>query len=515
MVTCANCGTSDTPLWRKGPTDKKLCNACGLHWKSHGRHRDPNAKTPRRSSGKPRQPKKKKKKGSARAKAKREARALGVGGDGLMSTRLRTRKATSAAVSAAAQGTIRFVNPPGDALSNMLAECKRATSRGGAYSLLELRLPAEAQDALRRRMAAESEDEGKHPAAVAHALGLSIGTTSASTVTPPLLVDSSSCLNFRSRKPHRPRRAPSVAPEVSQALANPPAVVVSNDGLALAPGDVIAFHASLRGESNDIPTTPAAPAEYFAVIRRVDAELAPDTPLVYVSWLLPASPALNLGAVAVLQPSHFKVGPLEPQPQPVEAIRRKLGFKLAVSAGTDLYWQSVLDSGALPLPPLAAQDAAHSVLVDRASAYFAAKAREANRPSELWPWFQDHPKNVKKRKRRAFYASLIKRSKFLDSHPPVVISGEQDAELAANITYTEYTKPTPDVSFKAARKVVADTDRAAVRQFYHYDAHARPLQEGVQLEVHDAAAALALRRMVAPPPPPAPATPAAAPPPAQ
>jgi hypothetical protein len=26
LKLCTNCGTKDTPLWRKGPNDKRLCN---------------------------------------------------------------------------------------------------------------------------------------------------------------------------------------------------------------------------------------------------------------------------------------------------------------------------------------------------------------------------------------------------------------------------------------------------------------------------------------------------------
>ncbi|KAG9289151.1 hypothetical protein G9A89_022460 [Geosiphon pyriformis] len=35
-LTCANCGTQDTPGWRVGSTqDEKLCNACGLYYAKH------------------------------------------------------------------------------------------------------------------------------------------------------------------------------------------------------------------------------------------------------------------------------------------------------------------------------------------------------------------------------------------------------------------------------------------------------------------------------------------------
>lgn len=37
--TCANCGTTETPLWRRGPNDQVLCNACGLYIKARNIHR--------------------------------------------------------------------------------------------------------------------------------------------------------------------------------------------------------------------------------------------------------------------------------------------------------------------------------------------------------------------------------------------------------------------------------------------------------------------------------------------
>eukprot|EP00887_Chlorella_sp_A99_P002766 scaffold6.g2766.t1 len=39
-VVCANCGTTNTPLWRKDrETQLMMCNACGIYYKTHGVHR--------------------------------------------------------------------------------------------------------------------------------------------------------------------------------------------------------------------------------------------------------------------------------------------------------------------------------------------------------------------------------------------------------------------------------------------------------------------------------------------
>ena len=44
-LTCANCGTNNTVLWRKGPDGQSpLCNPCGLFYKLHGSHRSPEKK---------------------------------------------------------------------------------------------------------------------------------------------------------------------------------------------------------------------------------------------------------------------------------------------------------------------------------------------------------------------------------------------------------------------------------------------------------------------------------------
>ena len=44
-LACYNCNTNTTVLWRKGPEGQSpLCNPCGLFYKLHGTHRDPEKK---------------------------------------------------------------------------------------------------------------------------------------------------------------------------------------------------------------------------------------------------------------------------------------------------------------------------------------------------------------------------------------------------------------------------------------------------------------------------------------
>ncbi|KAJ2724198.1 GATA type transcriptional activator of nitrogen-regulated proteins [Coemansia sp. Benny D115] len=43
-MTCINCGTTKTPLWRRDPRNQPICNACGLYLKSYGKMRPPSLK---------------------------------------------------------------------------------------------------------------------------------------------------------------------------------------------------------------------------------------------------------------------------------------------------------------------------------------------------------------------------------------------------------------------------------------------------------------------------------------
>ncbi|ODQ78172.1 hypothetical protein BABINDRAFT_39942, partial [Babjeviella inositovora NRRL Y-12698] len=43
---CFNCGTTRTPLWRRSPEGKLICNACGLYLRANNAHRPVNLKKP-------------------------------------------------------------------------------------------------------------------------------------------------------------------------------------------------------------------------------------------------------------------------------------------------------------------------------------------------------------------------------------------------------------------------------------------------------------------------------------
>ena len=51
VKVCSHCGTTDTPLWRRTPEGRFICNACGIYWKTNHIHRPVrNSKKPSRST---------------------------------------------------------------------------------------------------------------------------------------------------------------------------------------------------------------------------------------------------------------------------------------------------------------------------------------------------------------------------------------------------------------------------------------------------------------------------------
>lgn len=45
-TVCTHCGSTKSPLWRRGVHGEILCNACGLYWKHHGTYRPLDLKSP-------------------------------------------------------------------------------------------------------------------------------------------------------------------------------------------------------------------------------------------------------------------------------------------------------------------------------------------------------------------------------------------------------------------------------------------------------------------------------------
>lgn len=52
-TVCTHCGSTKSPLWRRGVHGEILCNACGLYWKHHGTYRPLDLKSPAPKKARP------------------------------------------------------------------------------------------------------------------------------------------------------------------------------------------------------------------------------------------------------------------------------------------------------------------------------------------------------------------------------------------------------------------------------------------------------------------------------
>lgn len=50
-MSCSNCGTTRTPLWRRNPAGATICNACGLYLKARNQDRPTNLKRTSQAPG--------------------------------------------------------------------------------------------------------------------------------------------------------------------------------------------------------------------------------------------------------------------------------------------------------------------------------------------------------------------------------------------------------------------------------------------------------------------------------
>ena len=342
---------------------------------------------------------------------------------------------------------------------------------GGAYTVLELDLDPD----VRARVEAlhAKQEEG-----------------------PRVLFDSSSVLNFRSRKAHAKRQASTTAslsvPRPGEGSKGVCAGLLPS-GVAVYTGEAVAFHGPSTGE------------EYFAVVRGPlggASEDGEDDGYVWVSWLVPSSPSLDVSSLRSISPDHFTVGPLEPVPQCLGAVSRKLGFSYQLSPGQDLFWEAAQRTqggpGAVP-PPLKAADDAALRVAGTGLALWARREHDTEvtlgRAAPPWPWHDPAPRGIKKRKRRSFFKSLLKRSKFLDASGSIIISAQQEDDYLDDTSVDPLDNLSSSVSFTKARDEIMNVERTVAPAWLNNTLLPRPNQIRPQLEVVDVNAAFLLSQV--------------------
>ncbi|KAF5332093.1 hypothetical protein D9611_008106 [Ephemerocybe angulata] len=157
-LSCANCGTSTTPLWRRDDVGNNICNACGLYFKLHGTHR-PNSM-----------------KKTVIKRRKRVPAAAGAGsGSAAISGRMSDQAAAEALVSVGRPHTLPAGGEGDETDAEVAEQPRKKRVRRSARTTRASVAAAEKEDEDVSMAEGGAEDSGRESSVHAHAHGANHG----------------------------------------------------------------------------------------------------------------------------------------------------------------------------------------------------------------------------------------------------------------------------------------------------------------------------------------------------